>query len=114
VPLYRAIVHHLEQHGRFNHDVDRTLVENYCLTQRQIDQARAAVEDEGLVVVGAQGPKAHPAVAILNQATQALVKLGAALGIGPAARKALSIGIESPGPGRRAGGRNGEGDNPWQ
>ena len=68
-PLYLSICSHLEEGGRFNRETDERLVRQYVHALHEAEQARAQVEADGLVVAAAQGGiKAHPLIAIANQA----------------------------------------------
>src|SRR3712207_6522699 len=67
---------------------DRVLLEPYALNLALLRRAYAAIEADGVVLVGRFGrPTAHPACAVLNAATMRLKALVEALGLGPASAR---------------------------
>jgi len=94
VAHYQAICRHLWDGGKF-HETDALLVAQYCLAHHEADRARMLYEAEGLVVEGAQGLKAHPAIAIANQCRAVLTKLASTLALGPAHRHRIAATVET-------------------
>ncbi len=63
------------------------LLETYLLARWTVREAQAAIQAEGVLVKGAHGaPKPNPASGLLSKSLEAVARLGAELGISPAAR----------------------------
>jgi P27 family predicted phage terminase small subunit len=88
-PLFLTLANHLSDIGFLN-EADVSMLVNYCYTQRSITEAQKILDRDGPVVESPHGVKQNPAVSAIAALTSNLTKLGAALGIGPAARKRIS------------------------
>jgi P27 family predicted phage terminase small subunit len=75
------------------------LIAAYCTAQWQIRECVKAIERDGAFVKTKNGePKPHPAHGLMNKAGEIVARLGAELGLSPAARarKGLSGEAEKP------------------
>ena len=91
--LYRDICNHLHAGGRFHH-TDTALVAQYVRCLWEADRARILVEDQGMVIDGSQGPKAHPLIAVVNQCRATATKIASGLGLGPMHRARIAAPVD--------------------
>ncbi len=61
-------------------------VESYCVSVARIREAEEVIQREGMTFMSAQGPKRHPATAILKEHQEAARRLLVELGGTPASR----------------------------
>jgi P27 family predicted phage terminase small subunit len=101
---YVAICNLLWDGGKF-HETDALLVAQYVLAHHEADTARAVYVAEGMTVEGAHGLRAHPMIAVSNQARTTAAKLAATLGLGPTHRHRMAASVEA---------FTSDADSPWE
>ena len=73
-------------------ELDRTALTAFCVAWAHLREAEAAVQRDGLTVPGYRGaPRKHPALTVINQATQQLRAWALELGLTPSARSRLDL-----------------------
>ncbi len=74
-------------HERRTLDVgDMATLGAYCTAAGEVAEASRVVATEGMIYVGASGPKRHPAVAIRSEAMKQVRQLAGELGLTPVSR----------------------------
>ena len=68
---------------------DRALFTAYCVAVSTLKAAQKEIDENGLIVQGATGPKKNPAITIGDEAMRMIRLLGADLGLTPASRPGL-------------------------
>ena len=72
--------------------MDRTALTAYCVAWGHLRDAEAAVQRDGLTLVGHRGiGRKHPALTVINQATAQLRAWAGELGLTPSSRSRLDL-----------------------
>lgn len=90
---YRNICNLLFDGGRF-HETDARLVGEYLECLYTAAMARKVFQSEGMLLMASQGPKSHPAIAVMNNCLGTAAKLASTLGLGPAHRHKIGVNLD--------------------